>query len=167
MFGKKITIKPKFFFGKKIKNKIETNKSILIHPGGNTTVNPYKRWEIYNYNKLIKILKKKKYKISIFLSKYEFSQLKNIKNIKRVKFYVSDNYSVFKNLALKHSKILGNDTGFMHIANTLNKKVFIIIPSKSVAHSAKNFPYGSKIKIIDLSKLKNEIDEVSYVNDYF
>lgn len=147
---------PKLKYSKQSYNNIEKyiyNINCLkigIHPGSGE-IEKHKRWNIKNYVKLINLLKEsgKKFKIFIFGGPGE-GHLANsiIKSLQEIDIInVTEKLSIKETIALidQMDIFIGADSGLMHIAANLRKKVFSVFgPTDPIITS----PFGENVHII-------------------
>ncbi len=106
-----------------IKNKYE--KRVLIHPTSNTES---KNWKKSKYIKLYKILQKKGYDVVLGMSCHEYEKYKDFENDK-INIKTFSDLNELASYILESKIVIGNDSGFVHLASNLQ------IPSITVAGS--------------------------------
>jgi heptosyltransferase II len=124
---------------KKIKKEFKSKKLIGIHPGCGRG-SEFKRWPIKNFVKLADNLREKGFRCMFFLGPDEEILEKEITKSKY-------NHSIIKKKNIRESLVhinacdlfVSNDSGIMHLANGLNKKIIAIINKEERVKDLKNF----------------------------
>lgn len=136
------TLYPKF----KTNSPALSIKSIALCPGA--AYGLAKKWPIENFQQLAEELTKKNYTVFIFGSKAELKDGDTIKqNNPKITNYagklsLTDSVKKFSEL----ETVITNDSGLMHIACALNKKVIAIFGSSTSNHTP---PLSNKAEILE------------------